>query len=179
SESRVIHIQSLTKSTAPSLRIGAVIARGPVAARLRALRLIDDFFVPRVLQEVAAEFLASSAWERHISVLAAALRTRRMEMVKALKKHAPGIDIFQPSPGGFYLWVRLPAGRSDVAVAEAAQRAGVMVSAGRQYHAAEPPAAFLRLSFVGTAHPGEMEDGITRLASVVDSMSSPARSAAT
>ena len=166
-DGRVVHIRSLTKSVAPSLRIGALVTRGPVAQRLRALRVIDDFFVARVLQEAAAELVASAAWPRHLATLSAALRVRRREMVAALTAHAPGLQLGASSRGGLYVWARLSDGTGDVALAEAAQRAGVMVSAGRPYFAAEPPGDFVRVSFAATAHPGEMEEGVRRLASVL------------
>ena len=43
----VIHIRSLTKTTSPNLRVGAITARGPAFERLRATQVIDTFFVPR------------------------------------------------------------------------------------------------------------------------------------
>jgi DNA-binding transcriptional MocR family regulator len=61
-----VHVTSLTKPAAPSLRIGALVARGPVMERMRAVRLVDDFFVTRPLQEAALELLSSPAWERHL-----------------------------------------------------------------------------------------------------------------
>lgn len=166
-DGHVVHIRSLTKTVAPSLRLGAVIARGPAAHRLRALRLVDDFFVTRPLQEAAAELLASPAWPRHLRALATALRVRSAELSSALRAHAPALaDVTCPA-GGFYAWVRLPDGTDDAALAERARRAGVMVSAGHPYFVAEPTAAHLRLSFVGTAHAGEMDEGVRRLGSVL------------
>lgn len=162
-----MHIRSLTKTLAPSLRIGAVIARGPVAERLRALRLIDDFYVSRILQETAAELVTATQWQRHLSMLGAALRTRRREMTAALARHGVGVQADVASAAGLYIWLRLPDGTDDVAAADAAERAGVAVSPGRPYFATEPTGSFLRLSFVGTAHPGEMDDGVRRLASVL------------
>lgn len=171
-DGRVVHIKSLTKAVAPSLRIGAVIARGPAFQRLRALRLVDDFFVSRVLQETAADLVTSPGWQRHVSALSAALAARRREMLGVLARQGPNLEATAPPMGGLYIWVRLADGSDDVAVAESAQRAGVVVSAGRHYFAAEPPGSFLRLSFVGTAHLAEMEDGVERLARVVtDSVS--------
>lgn len=45
----VVQLTSLTKPASPSLRIGAVIARGAVMRRLKGMRRVDDFFVPQVL----------------------------------------------------------------------------------------------------------------------------------
>ena len=69
----VVHLTSLTKPTAPSMRVGALVARGPVAARLRTLRVVDDFFVPVPLQEAAVELLAAAGWRRHLTGLRRAL----------------------------------------------------------------------------------------------------------
>ena len=45
----VVHIRSLTKVTAPSMRIAALTARGPAFDRLRNVQVIDSFFVPRTM----------------------------------------------------------------------------------------------------------------------------------
>ncbi|GAA4963309.1 hypothetical protein GCM10023238_33450 [Streptomyces heliomycini] len=47
----VVHVCSLTKATSPSFRVGALAAHGPVLERLRAIQIVDTFFVPRPLQE--------------------------------------------------------------------------------------------------------------------------------
>jgi DNA-binding transcriptional MocR family regulator len=76
-EGRVVHLSSLTKVAAPSLRIGALIARGPARARLAAGRVVDEFVVARPLQETAVELLGGPGWSRHVSRLSTALRARR------------------------------------------------------------------------------------------------------
>ena len=65
-DGRVVFLTSLTKAASPSLRIGALIARGPVAARLAALRVVDDMFVPRPVQEAALDLVSGAAWDRHL-----------------------------------------------------------------------------------------------------------------
>ena len=70
---RVVLIASLTKSTAAGFRIGALIGRGPVLERLRSLRLVDDFFVARLVQEAALELVTGPAWTRHLKAVSAAL----------------------------------------------------------------------------------------------------------
>ena len=53
----VVHVGSLTKATSPSFRVSALAARGPVLERLRAIQVVDTFFVPRPLQEAALELV--------------------------------------------------------------------------------------------------------------------------
>jgi DNA-binding transcriptional MocR family regulator len=166
-EGRVVHVASLTKATSPNLRIGALIARGPVAERLRSIRMVDDFFTSRLLQEGALELVGNPSWRRHLAALSAALAARREALVRALESHAPEVRVTFVPEGGMHLWVRLPDGVDDTAVALAAERAGVLVTPGRPFFPAEPPAAFLRLSFAGAGDEREIEEGVRRLARAI------------
>ena len=164
-EGRVVHISSLTKVTAPSLRIAAVVARGPVAERIRAAQLVDSFFVARPLQETALELVGSPAWPRHLRAVGEALRRRRDALVSALAAH--GLRPALLPRGGLHVWVPLPAGDDDVAIAEAALRAGVLVSPGRQYFPAEPAGPRVRLSYGSADGEAELVAGVTLLARVL------------
>jgi hypothetical protein len=61
--------------------------------------------------------------------------------------------------------VALPTPVDDVALAEQASRADVIVTAGRHWFPAEPPAPFLRLSYAG-AEPTMFAQGVHRLANL-------------
>jgi DNA-binding transcriptional MocR family regulator len=163
----VVHIRSLTKASAPSLRVGALTARGPALERLRAVHAVDSLFVPRPLQETALELVSSPAWSRHLRALATALRDRRTTLLTALTGTLPGLLPRRLPQGGFHLWLRLPNGADEGAVAAAALRLGVAVTPGGHYFAAEPPAPHLRLSYVSTPGTAQLEDGVQRLAQAV------------
>lgn len=163
-DGRVVHIASLTKATSPNLRVGALIARGPVAERLRALRLVDDFFVPRLLQEAALELVSAPAWRAHLSRLAGALAERRVMLLTALTDHLPDLLVSRIPGGGLHLWARLPDHIDDLKLAAQARAAGVLVSPGRPYFSAEPPGAYLRLSFAAAGDVGGLREGVRRLA---------------
>lgn len=159
----VVYLTSLTKAAAPSLRIGALIARGPAASRLAATRLVEDLFVARPLQESAVELLGAPAWPRHLNALRAALRHRRDTLVAAVTSELPDLELTRIPTGGLHLWLRLPDGVDDVELASRARRDDVIVEAGRPYFAAEPPAAYLRLTYAA-ASPTELTEGVRRLA---------------
>lgn len=159
----VVYLTSLTKPAAPSLRIGALIARGPVMERMRAVRLIDDFFVTRPLQEAALELISSPSWDRHVRALATALRERCRALATAVARHLPEWTIERLPTGGLHLWLRLPGGADDTVAAANARQQGVAVSAGRRYFASEPPEACLRLGFAATNDLAELAEGVRRL----------------
>jgi DNA-binding transcriptional MocR family regulator len=164
---RVVHITSLTKPASPSLRVGALIARGPVAERLAAVRVVDDYFVSRPLQEAALELVGSPTWQRHQASLGRALALRRAALAGALARHLPRATAGILPGGGASLWVRLPGRVADDRLAARAARHGVAVSPGRGFFPAEPPAPYVRLSFAAVARPEDLTEGVRRLAAAL------------
>ncbi|MFB7508065.1 aminotransferase class I/II-fold pyridoxal phosphate-dependent enzyme, partial [Streptomyces broussonetiae] len=174
----VVHVGSLTKATSPSFRVSALAAHGPVLERLRAIQVVDSFFVPRPLQEAALELVGSPAWPRHLRALSAELKERRDAMTAALATHLPELALPHIPSGGYHLWLRLPDGTGgtdqafgsggESALTAAALRAGVALTPGRPYFSAEPPAAHLRLSFAAVAGTGEITEGVRRLRAACD-----------
>ncbi|MGW1890836.1 aminotransferase-like domain-containing protein [Streptomyces sp. NPDC002004] len=159
----VVHVCSLTKATSPSFRVSALAARGPVLERLRAIHVVDHFFVPRPLQEAALELVGSPAWARHLRSVAAELKARRDVMTGTLRRSLPELALPHIPSGGYLLWLRLPDGTDEAAFAAAALRSGVAVAPGRPYFSAEPPAPHIRLSFAAVAGTTEIVEGVGRL----------------
>lgn len=167
-DGHVVHLRSLTKATAPGLRVAAIGARGPAGARLRAARLLDDFFVAGPLQQATVEFVSSPAWTRHRRTLRTALRDRREALLAALHRHLPELVPPVVPRGGLHLWAPLPGGTDDVALAAAAAGEGVVVFPGRPWFAAEPPAPYLRLTYAA-APADRMDEAVRRLARALNS----------
>jgi DNA-binding transcriptional MocR family regulator len=145
-EGHVITITSLTKSAAPSLRVGALAARGPVWHRVGAMRLVDDFFVSRPLQEAAVELVTAAGWQSHLRALSAALRQRLEALRGSLARHLAECSYETPS-GGVCLWLELPRGTDEDAVVDRALALGVAVTPGRIYAIGESETSHIRLSF--------------------------------
>ncbi|MDA0644326.1 MULTISPECIES: PLP-dependent aminotransferase family protein [Nonomuraea] len=160
----VVHIHSLTKILSPSMRLAAMVARGPAAHRLRAGQLVESFFPARPLQEAALEFVGSPAWRRHLASVHAEIATRRDALAAALAAWMPWAEPYVLPIGGMHLWLRLPAQTDERALVEAAKRDGVLVSAGRMYFPAEPPGPHLRVTHIAAANVAELAEGVRRLA---------------
>lgn len=162
----IIYMRSLTKCAAPSLRVGAICARGPAFERLHNARLADDFFVPGPLQETAIQLVTSPSWPRHLKTLRAALRDRRDALAAAITRHFGADALPRTLPGGLHLWVRLPNGVSDEELAHKAAEKGILISAGTHWFPAEPPAPYVRLGFANV-DPQQAEQAVAILASLL------------
>jgi DNA-binding transcriptional MocR family regulator len=150
------------------------VARGPAAARLAAVRLVDDFGVARPLQETALELLGAPAWARHLARLGAVLRRRRDHLHGELRRQLPDLEPPSLPRGGLHLWLRLPSGVDDVDLALRARARDLVVGAGRPYFVTEPPAPHLRLSYAGATEE-QLSTGVQRLVELLkaDSGSGP------
>jgi len=162
----VVHVRSLTKSVSPGLRVAAVGARGAAGARLRAARVTEDLFVSGPLQEAAVEIVSAPGWRAHLSRLRVRLGERRDVLAASLERHLPELGTVRRPGGGLHLWVRLPDGTDDVTAAAAAATHGVLVTAGRALHPAEPPAPYLRVTFAA-APVDLLDEGVRRLAAAL------------
>jgi len=169
-QGRVVYVSSLTKPASPSLRLGALVARGPVADRLRSIRIVDDLFVNRLTQETALDLVGSPGWARQVVDVGRALQERRGIVTQALGELAPTLLVPRLPRGGMHLWVSLPDGVDDLVVAESAREHGVLVGSGRSFFATEPPSGHLRLSFGCAASHDELREAVRRLAAAVQAV---------
>lgn len=165
----IIYVRSLTKSSAPGLRVGAICARGAAFARLRQARLVDDFFVPGILQYSTLELVTASSWPGHLRSVRGALRMRRDALASAVRRYLGPESLPSIPKGGLHLWVELPASVSDRVVTNQSAQRSVLVSPGHIWFPGEPLGNYLRLSFA-SAPPQVGEEGARRIGEVVDSL---------
>jgi DNA-binding transcriptional MocR family regulator len=158
-DGHVVQLRSLTKPAAPGLRIGAVVARGPALARLRAARIVEDLYVAGPLQEAALELVGAPAWRAHLRRLRRVLRERRDALAAAW-----GGAVRLPE-GGMNLWVEIEG--DDRELAQRALAAGVVVSPGRPFFAGEPPRPFLRLTYAAEP-PDRLAAAVARLRGIME-----------
>ena len=159
----VVTVTTLSKPASPGLRVGAIIARGPAGARLRASRTADDLCVAPIVQEIAHSLLTSSVWPRHLKRLRTELAARRDALVMAVHANLPGVRVLAVPRGGMHLWARLPEGSDTCQISAGAYASGVLVGDGRHFFVDEPPAPFLRFSY-GAATVAQIEHGTRGLA---------------
>jgi 2-aminoadipate transaminase len=160
---RVIFTSSFSKTVAPGLRIGYLVAPPELAAGLAAIAS-RTYISPALLAEGAAHRIcAGGHLEGNIAKVTALMRERRDAMVADLVHMPPGTACTPPA-GGFFCWLELPPGLSADALFADARDAGVLYVKGSDCVVSGGERT-LRLAYSGVS-PAEIEEGMRRLGSV-------------
>jgi GntR family transcriptional regulator/MocR family aminotransferase len=164
---RVLYVGSLSKTLAPGLRLGYLVAPAPVIRELRALRRLMLRHPPANNQRAAALFISLGHHEAHLKRLARVMREREAAIEAALARHLPWMR-WRRDAGASSVWVEAP-GLDARELARRALSAGVVIEPGDVFFgAAAPPAAFFRLGF-SSIPAAKIDAGLATLAGVVRS----------
>ncbi|NLU83570.1 PLP-dependent aminotransferase family protein [Rhodococcus sp. HNM0569] len=161
-DGHILYVRSLTKSVSPSVRVAALVSRGPVLARIRATRWVGELLVPRLTQRIALDVVSSAGWARGGAGLRRGLRARRDALVSAVRD-ASHLTVEAVPDGGVGLWVALPKRVDPAELTAVCLDRGVALSPGHEWFPAEQPGPFVRLAFAG-----ESEDRYVEAVQVVE-----------
>lgn len=157
---------SVSKSLAPALRLGWVLAPPSLLDDLRQAKRNADFGSNGLDQHVLAELMGSGGYDRNLRMLRRRYAERREHLVGALAARAPS---WQPigAAGGLHLVVRLPPGSSEQGVVSASAAAGVLVLGVAGMTGRHPQGPALALSFA-RATPDMLDEAVRRLVLAAD-----------
>jgi GntR family transcriptional regulator / MocR family aminotransferase len=172
---RVIALGSVSKTLAPAIRLGWVLAPARFVAGIVEEKRLSSRGAPGLDQEALALLIETGRFDRHLRRVREIYRARR-DVLAAEVEHAFGPGRLQGLAAGCHALLRLPDGTSERAVVAAAATMGVRVNGLDHYRfvaaAAEaepdprPPA--LVLGF-GNVSEHQISRGIRTLAKAVRS----------
>jgi 2-aminoadipate transaminase len=171
----VIHIGSFSKSIAPALRVGYIVAPWAMLSRMLALK--TDAGSGALEQMVLAEY-CSPHFSTHVPKLTAGLRSKLDTLMEALNEQFGTSAEFETPAGGIFLWIKLPDNVDTLKLYQAALLAGVAINPGPEWSTDKAYAGCrLRLCFANPSHQ-QIREGVAVLAEVCrKEFGVPARSA--
>src|SRR5436190_11360018 len=159
----VIHIGSFSKSIAPALRVGFIVAPWEMMSRMLALK--TDAGSGALEQMVLAEFCAQHFTE-HVPRLTRGLRRKLDIMMAALNEQFGTSAEFEAPKGGIFLWVKLPDNVDTLKLYQSALSAGVAINPGPEWSTDKSHAGSrLQLCFASPSHQ-QIREGVAVLADV-------------
>ena len=161
---RVIYVSSLSKTLAPGIRIGFIVASAALVREARALRRLMLRHPAANNERSTGLFLAMGYHDALLRRLRQAYAERAQVMAHALRRHLPGVT-FATVPGASSYWLRFDPAVDTRALAQAAARRGVLIEPGEVFFAdaIEPPCQHARLGFASIATE-RIEPGVAELA---------------
>ena len=162
-----IYMGSFSKTLAPGLRLGFLVAPKALYPKLLQAKQAADLHTPSFNQRMVAEVLKGNFLDRHVPTIRALYKSQRDAMLAALETHLSGSGVSWNTPdGGMFLWLKLPRGMNAVELLPKAVERNVAFVPGSAFYADAPQTNTLRLSFV-TASVDQINIGIAALADVI------------
>lgn len=160
---RVIYVSTFSKILMPGLRVGFLVAEGPVYNGLVNFKRVNDLATSTLVQRALEAYVTVGRYQSHLRRSCQIFRKRRDVMLSAIQHYLPAGVRVEPPQGGLFIWLQLAESLSSEKLLPLAWEEGVTFAPGNSFF---PDGLggknWLRLNFVAQA-PDQIEEGIKRL----------------
>ncbi|PDS39641.1 GntR family transcriptional regulator [Rhizobium anhuiense] len=165
-DTRTIYCGSFSKTLAPGLRVGFIVANAPVIRKLVLMKQAADLH-SSTINQMAISDVAERGFDAQVAKIKAAYSKRRDCMLTALEKYMPKGTSWTKPEGGMFIWITLPEGMDGAKLlAKSLETAKVAFVPGKAFFADGSGANTFRVSF-SCANEQMIEDGIGRLGALI------------
>jgi 2-aminoadipate transaminase len=167
-EGRVLYLSTFSKTLAPGLRVGWMVAPASLIERFETAKQSTDLTSGILDQHLVYAAVRRGVVDRLAPKLRALYRHKRDVMEQSIHEHL-GTRLTWPAPrGGFFVWATLPAGMTDTALLERALHHGLVFVVGSAFFVDGSGHDTIRLSFSAPS-PERITEGVKRLAAALAS----------
>lgn len=158
-----IHIGTFSKSIAPALRVGYIVADWAVLSQMVGCK--SDAGSPALDQMVLAEY-CNEHFGTHVTKLNAAFKKRLDALVEALEENFGTAAEFTVPPGGMFLWIKLPRQVDTSLLAAKAMEAGISINAGAEWsYEMDEATRYFRICYANPTT-DVIREGVAKLAEI-------------
>lgn len=162
----VVYVSTFSKTIAPGLRLGWVVARPDLFSRMLILKQAADLHTSSFDQRVALAYLAGGKQPAHLERIRRAYGERFDILDAALRAALPAAYSWTKPDGGMFLWVTGPRDLDALDLLQRAIAQKVAFVPGRDFFPADGGRNHFRLNFSNSA-PERLREGVRRLAALV------------
>jgi DNA-binding transcriptional MocR family regulator len=168
-QTRTIYCGSFSKTLAPGLRVGFVVANRAVISKLVLMKQAADLH-SSTINQIAIAHVAERHFEAQVARIKQAYNARRHAMLAALDRYVPAGTVWTRPEGGMFIWVTLPDGMDGAELLKRSiETEKVAFVPGQAFFADRSGANTLRLSF-SCANEQMIDEGIQRLGRLVSNV---------
>lgn len=158
----VIYLSSLSKTVAPALRVGWMLADAPMLRRCTVAKQTSDLCTSPLAQGVAACYLHSGRYAPTVERARREYQRRMQALVQGLNA-LPGTPLRCSAPaGGMFVWAEMDRRLDPLKLFEAAVAQSVIYVPGKAFYPSSPDLHTLRMSFAAPEVP-QIEQAVQRL----------------
>ena len=161
-----ILLGSFSKTIAPSLRIGWIVAVPTVIDQLRILKQASDLHTNEFGQRLLYEYLLKNDFDEHLSLLKNDYHRKLKCMLQALGKYFPANTRYYEPEGGMFIWCALPKTMDAYRLLEEAMKQQVIFVPGDVFFQQKHNTHYLRLNFTNSSL-SEIDKGIKILGRLI------------
>ncbi len=164
----VVYLSTFSKTIAPSLRVGWLVAPRTILERLLLRKQAYDMATSLYVQAAITDYL-ERGYDAHVEQLREELRERRRIADDAIARHWPAtVKVSRPA-GGFYLWASTPRELRARALLDASERLGASFLFGEAFFANSGGDHNFRLALTAVSR-AEIPEGIRRIGEAAGSL---------
>jgi DNA-binding transcriptional MocR family regulator len=161
---RVIYARSFSKTLSGSLRVGFVACSQDIANELADIKMLTSITSSPFTERLIYRMLVDGHYRKYLSRLQQRLGEVRRDVVRAFEQI--GLELFAEPADGMFVWARFPHIDDSLALAEAAQRDGIMLAPGTVFRPHLERSPWMRFN-VAVCEDTRVQGRLQRLASSV------------
>jgi 2-aminoadipate transaminase len=164
----VVYLSTFSKTIAPSLRVGWLVAPRTILERLLLRKQAYDMATSLYVQAAVTDYL-DTGYDAHVEQLREELLLRRQLADEAIGRHWPGAFKASGPAGGFYVWATTPRELRARALLDAAERLGSSFLFGEPFFANSGGDHHFRLALTAVKRQ-EIDEGVRRIGEAIASL---------
>jgi len=167
---QVIYVSTFSKMLMPGLRVGFIVADGPVYESLLNFKRLSDLATSTLIQRALDAYMTVGRYQTYLHRSCQIFRARRDAMLDAIGRHLPKSVSFETPKGGLFIWLQLPKSFSAIDLLPIACKEGVSFAPGNSFFIDGVSGEdWIRLNFASQPV-DDIEEGIKRLGTALRRM---------
>jgi len=164
---QVIYVSTFSKMLMPGLRVGFIVADGPVFESLLNFKRLSDLATSTLIQRALEAYVNVGRYQAYLRRSSQIFRKRRDIMVDAIHRYLPADVSFDQPKGGLFIWLCLPKVVSAEELLPVACKEGVSFVPGNYFFVdSTSDEEWIRLNFASQPE-GDIGEGIKRLSRAI------------
>lgn len=163
----VIYLSTFSKTIAPGLRLGWILAQPQLMTKLVLAKQGTDLHTGTLVQRAVNRYLEKNDVDGHIALIRSQYGLRRNAMLDAMARLLPPAVSWTHPEGGMFLWVALPPHMDSTPLLKEAVAEKVAYVPGSPFFTDGGGLNYLRLNFSNSTCP-QIEEGIERMARLLN-----------